>query len=135
MSGNKGERRSAWAAHPDYRVGFEPTKKRVRVQFNGQTVADSSRARIMLETRHKPVYYLPRADVAMEFAQRSDHESFCPFKGQASYWTLVVDGRSSENAMWSYEQPFAEVTGIRDYMAFYGDRVDALCVGDERVGW
>ena len=135
MSSEKDGRRSAWAKHPDYRVDFEQTAKRVRVRLGGQTVADSTDARIMLETRHTPVYYLPRADVRMDLAERTDHESFCPFKGEASYWTLVVGDQSAENAMWSYEQPFAEVAGIRDYMAFYGDRVDALCVGDERVGW
>ena len=134
MNSERSRRQSAWAEHPDYRVDFEPTKKRLRVQFNGRTVADSTRARIMLETRHAPVYYLPRADVSMEFAQPSDHQTFCPFKGEASYWSLVVDGCRADNAMWSYEQPFAEVAGIRDYVAFYGDRVDALYVGDERVG-
>ncbi|HJP19992.1 MAG TPA: DUF427 domain-containing protein [Alphaproteobacteria bacterium] len=133
MSSEKDGRRSAWAKHPDYRVDFEQTAKRVRVRLGGQTVADSTDARIMLETRHTPVYYRPRADVRMDLAERTDHESFCPFKGEASYWTLVVGDQSAENAMWSYEQPFPEVAGIRDYVAFYWDRVDAWFEEDEEI--
>ncbi len=134
MSSESGGRRSAWAKHPDYRVDFEATDKRVRVEFNGRTVADSRQACVMRETRHEPVYYLPRADLRMDLTERSEHQTFCPFKGEATYWNLVVDGRRADNAFWSYEQPFPGVAGIRDYVAFYGDRVDALYVEDEKVG-
>ncbi|MFQ5784924.1 MAG: DUF427 domain-containing protein [Alphaproteobacteria bacterium] len=127
------ERRSAFADNPDYRVDFEPVSRRVRVVFGGETVADSTRARLMLETRHLPVYYFPRDDLRMDLATRSDHHSFCPFKGEASYWTLEVGGKRAEDAMWSYETPFPEVAGIAEYVAFYWDRMDAWYEEDDEV--
>ncbi|MFQ5959186.1 MAG: DUF427 domain-containing protein [Alphaproteobacteria bacterium] len=124
------KRRSGFADNPDYRVDFAPCDQRVRVVFNGEAVADTGRAMVMNETAHAPVYYLPRDDVRMDLMARTDHHSYCPYKGDASYWTLTVGGTSAENAMWSYEEPYAEVAYIKDYVAFYADRVDAIAVGD-----
>jgi uncharacterized protein (DUF427 family) len=76
------------------------------------------------ETKHEPVVYFPREDVRFEALERTDHKSFCPFKGEASYWTLRVADRAEENAVWSYEDPFDEVAGLEDYVAFYADRVE-----------
>ncbi len=70
------KRESGFAEHPDYRVGFEPTPKRVRVALGGETVADSARAMIMLETGHVPVYYFPREDVRMDLLARTDHSTY-----------------------------------------------------------
>ncbi len=126
-------RTSAWAKHPDYRVDFEACPRRVRVAFNGETVADSVDAMYMLETQHVPVYYLPRRDVRMDLMRRTDHATFCPFKGEASYWTLEVADRSAENAVWSYETPFEEVAGIKDYVAFYWQPMDAWYADDVEV--
>lgn len=110
----------------DYRVEVESSHKRVKVVFNGQVVADSRRALVLRETRLPPVYYLPREDVAMQFLVPSDHRTYCPFKGTASYWSLAVGDKTLENAAWSYEDPIEEALGIRGYIAFYWNKVDAF---------
>ena len=122
-----------FAKHPDYRVGFETCAKRVRAVFGGETIACSTRAMLMRETRHIPVYYFPRDDVRTNLMTRTDNTSFCPFKGDASYWTIGAGGRTAENAVWSYEAPFQETAQIKDYMAVYWDRVDAWYEEDEEV--
>lgn len=127
------KRRSGFENHPGYEVRFEVCAKRIRVLYGGVTVADSVAARLLHETRHTPVYYFPRADVRMDLMARTDHESFCPFKGDASYWTLATGGRVVENAVWSYEDPFPETAGIKDYVAFYWDRMDAWFEEDDEV--
>ena len=109
----------------DYRIDLEPSPQRVRVVFGGETVADSTRAVVMIEPRHQPVHYFPRDDVRMDLMERTGHRSHCPFKGDASYWTLAVGRRSAENAVWSYEDPIDDVAGIKAYVAFYRDKVDA----------
>lgn len=133
MSQTALKRESGFAAHPDYKVTFEPSQKRVRVVFNGETVADSRAVRLLHETKHVPVYYFPREDVRDDLLEPSDHVTFCPFKGDASYWHLRVAERSAENAVWSYRDPFAEVGQIKDYLAFYWDRMDRWLEEDEEV--
>jgi adenylate cyclase len=110
----------------DYRVEVEPSRKRVKVVFNGQVVADSRRALVLRETRLPPVYYLPREDIAMQFLVPSDHHTYCPFKGTANYWSLAVGDKTLENVAWSYEDPIEEALGIRGYVAFYWNKVDAF---------
>ena len=119
---------SGYDRNPDYRIEFLAAPGRVRVLFNGVTVADSGRAMEMREGRYPPVYYLPREDVRMDLLRRTGHRSHCPYKGDASYWTLSVGEREAENAVWSYEGPFDQVAQIKDYLAFYQDRVDAIQV-------
>ena len=126
-------RTSAWAKHPEYRVDFESCPRRLRALFAGASVADSGRAMYMLEGGHVPVYYFPRADVRVDLMRRTDHATFCPFKGEASYWSIAAGGRVAENAAWSYETPFEEVAGIKDYVAFYWDQMDAWYEEDEEV--
>jgi WS/DGAT/MGAT family acyltransferase len=109
----------------DYRVALEPHSRRVRVMWNGETIADSERALRVLETNHDPVIYFPRDDVRMDLMSRTAHHTFCPFKGDASYFSIEVGGRTTENAVWSYEQPLEAVAELEDYVAFYRDRVDA----------
>jgi uncharacterized protein (DUF427 family) len=118
------KRESLYHRFPDYRVDLEAHPQRVRVSFGGEIIADSRATLIVRETKHEPVVYFPRADLRFDALERSDHKSFCPFKGEASYWTLRVAERSEENAAWSYENPFDEVTGLKDYVAFFGDRVE-----------
>ena len=77
------------------------------------------------ETKHAPVFYLPRSDVRMGLLERTDHSTYCPFKGHARYWSLTVQGRTAKDALWCYEEPFEEVRSIAGYVAFYWDRVDA----------
>lgn len=118
---------------PDYRIDFVPCAKRVRVRFAGETLADTLGARLLIETGHVPVYYFPRPDVRMDLLHRTQHSTHCPFKGDATYWTAEVDGRRAENAVWSYEAPYDEVEEIRDFVAFYWDRVDQWLEEDQEV--
>jgi len=121
-----------FAGRPDYRVDLVPESRRVRVVFGGVTIADSTAALRVEETGHSPVYYIPEKDVRLGSMHRTDHHSRCPYKGEASYWTIEVpDGgsvRRSENAVWGYPTPFDEVAGLAGYYAFYPNRVDSISV-------
>ncbi len=117
-------RASLWGKVPDYRIDLEPNAERIRVRFDGEIVSDSRRTLVVRETKHHPVIYFPREDVRFELLERTRHQTFCPFKGDASYWSLRVGDRIEENAVWSYESPFDEVAGLKDYIAFYPDRVE-----------
>jgi len=133
MSDQALETRSAFAEHPDYRVGFEPCAKRVRVIASNTTIADTTRVQLLRETGHVPVYYFPREDLRMDLLERSGHTTFCPFKGTASYWHVTQGADRRENAVWSYETPFEEVAEIKDTMAFYWNKMDAWFEEDEEV--
>ncbi len=126
-------RESGFKTNPDYKIAFERSPRRVRVQFNGATIADSTQAHLLFETRHLPVYYFPRADVRLDLMEPTAHHSFCPYKGTASYWTIKVGGRSAENAAWGYPDPYDEVARIADFVAFYWDRVDHWYEEDEEI--
>ena len=114
----------------DYEIRFERAPGRVRVDFNGERIADSARALLVHETRHPPAYYFPREDVRMERLAKTAHATHCPFKGNASYWTLSAGGRVAENAAWAYEEPYPEAEPIRGYLSFYRDRVTLAAEGD-----
>lgn len=124
---------SSFKTNPDYKVLLEPSPRRVRVAFNGQTIADSINAHLLFETRHLPVYYFPRGDVRMDLLAATDHHTFCPYKGTAMYWSIKAGDRTSENAVWGYPEPFDEVAALRDFVAFYWDRVDAWYEEDEEI--
>ncbi len=119
------------AANPDIEIKFKPGPKRLAVVFNGQTIADSADTLILLEPRHTEVHYFPRADVRMDFLRPTDHHSHCPYKGKAAYWSIEVGGESVDNAVWSYQEPYSQVSEIKGYMAFYPDRVSLLGADDE----
>ena len=110
----------------DHRIRLEASARRARVVFNGTTVAESDHAVILHEAGHTQVLYFPRRDVRLHLMRPTDHRTHCPYKGDAAYWTLTVGEKSAENAVWSYENPIESVAGIRGYMAFYKDRVDAI---------
>ncbi len=110
---------------PRYRISIEPAGHRVQVRFGGVTIADSERGLILRETRLPPVHYLPKADVRMDLLESSDHRTHCPFKGNASYWTVRVGERVAEDAVWAYEKPLPEAEPIRGHVAFYRDRMDS----------
>ena len=111
-------------------MDIAPCGERIRVRFAGRTVADSTRALTVRETGYGPVHYIPPADVAADRLTRTGHRTRCPHKGEASYWTLTVDGHSAENAAWSYEDPLPGVAALKGCLAFYPDRVDGIDVGD-----
>jgi uncharacterized protein (DUF427 family) len=111
---------------PDHPIAMEANPKRVRVGFNGRVVADTRRALTLHEADYPPVQYIPRADIDMTLFQRTAHATRCPYKGDASYFTLEVDGRVSANAAWSYEAPYPAMARIEGYLAFYPSRVEAI---------
>jgi uncharacterized protein (DUF427 family) len=111
---------------PDHPITIKPTSQHVRVTFNGQIVADSKRALVLQEAAYKPVFYIPREDAQMASFERTAHSTMCPYKGDASYYTIKVGDRTTENAIWSYETPYSAVAEIAGHLAFYPDRVDAI---------
>ena len=115
---------SLYHKFPDHSVVLEPNSNRVRVRFNGEVVADSTRSLTVRETKHAPVLYLPKDDLEARFFEPTDHETFCPFKGRASYWNLCVGDRTEANVVWGYPDPFDEVAALSEYVAFYADRVE-----------
>lgn len=112
---------------------IEPTEKRIRVVFNGVVVAETQRAKRVLETSHPPAYYIPKQDIRMDLLKSTSRQTYCEFKGAASYWTLTVGDRASQNVAWSYANPQPGYEPIKDYLAFYASRVDEAYVDDERV--
>jgi uncharacterized protein (DUF427 family) len=101
--------------------------------LNGKTVADSLNTLLLFETGHRPIYYFPRQDVRADFLKRTDHRTHCPFKGDASYWTLAVGDREVANAVWGYEQPIEAAAPIKGHLAFYWDKVDHWFEEDEEI--
>jgi uncharacterized protein (DUF427 family) len=111
---------------PDHPITVTPNAKRVRVSFGGKVIADSTRALRLQEASYPPVYYIPREDADMSALARTAHHSHCPYKGDASYFTISADGRNADNAVWSYEQPFPAVAAIKEHLAFYPSRIDKI---------
>jgi len=120
-------------ARPDRVIEIEESPRRVRVMLGGQTVADSKHVMLLREERHLPVYYFPLDDVRMDLMAPSEHRTHCPYKGEASYWTVKVGEREAENAMWSYQDPLPERADLKRYGAFYWDRMDAWFEEDDEV--
>jgi uncharacterized protein (DUF427 family) len=122
-----------FARQPDRIMEYTPADQQVRVTFEGQTIADSLSAIALREEDYPVAYYIPQADARMDLMARTDHSTHCPFKGDASYWTIQTGaktgGNNAENAVWSYETPFDEAKVIEGYLAFYGSKVDAIEVG------
>lgn len=112
-----------YAKHPKHRITTERAGVPVRVTSNGEVVADTREAIALRETGYAVVYYIPRQDVRLDRFVRSAHTTYCPFKGHASYYSLV-DG--PQNVAWSYEQPYDEVAVIKDRLAFYPSKVDSI---------
>ena len=127
------QRPSLYDKHPGYDVHFEACPKRLRVVFNGETVADSTRAQYLYESKHIPVYYFPMADVRQDLLVATEHSTHCPFKGDAAYWSVKTGGLEAENAVWSYPNPYPETAELKDYVAFYWDRMDHWYEEDEEV--
>ena len=120
MSANSGP---GWKKYPKHRITTKPAGVRVQIKFKGEVIADTRNAIVLEEATYTAVYYIPRKDVKMERLVRSSHQTYCPFKGQASYYSLK-DG--PENAVWTYEQPYDEMLAIKELLAFYPDKVDTI---------
>ncbi len=116
-------------SNPAHRITIEPCAEEVRVLLAGSEIARSSQARWLREGRMDPVLYVPREDIAMDRATRSETRSTCPFKGEATYFSFQVGDKNAIDAAWCYEEPIPEVAAIKDHLAFYPDRVDEVVVG------
>ena len=111
---------------PDHPITISPNPKHVRVLWQGEVVAETDKALTLREASYPPVQYIPRSDVDMAALSRTSHSTHCPYKGDASYYSIVADGREAQNAVWTYETPFPAVSQIGEYLAFYPNRVDAI---------
>ncbi len=112
---------------------LEPVTKRIRIEFNGVTIAETVRAMRVLETSHPPVYYIPPDDIRMEFLSTASGSSFCEWKGSARYWTVTVGDRIGDRVAWSYPDPTGDFGPIAGHLAFYAEPMDACWVGGERA--
>ncbi|MBX9455137.1 MAG: DUF427 domain-containing protein [Rhizobium sp.] len=108
---------------PDHPITIAPFDGRVTVRAGGRLIAETTRALTLKEASYPAVYYIPRADADMATLERSTHETYCPYKGDASYFSLPT-GEEGKNGVWSYETPYVAVTEIRDHLAFYPDKVE-----------
>ena len=111
----------------------EPVAKRVRIVFNGATIADTTQAQRVLETFGAPVFYLPLADVRADLVTETARNTVCEWKGSASYYSLRVEDRTAENVGWAYRDPKPGYEALRDHIAFYCAPMDGCFVGDERA--
>ena len=111
---------------PDHPISLEPNPKRVVVTLGGKVIADTVAALTLRETTYPAVQYIPRKDVDMAGLERSSTLTYCPYKGEAAYFSIPTGGTRSVDAVWTYEAPYAAVAGIKDHLAFYPDRVDAI---------
>src|SRR5712671_3683477 len=107
-------------------ITITPNARRVRVLFNGRVVAETTRALTLRESTLPPVQYIPREDADMSLLERTAHKTHCPYKSDAAYYTIRAGGRASENAVWTYEDPYPAVAAIKGHLAFYPDRVDRI---------
>ena len=113
---------------PDHPISIEPNPSRVVVKVGGKIIADTSDALTLREASYPAVQYIPRRDVDMAALTRSEHTTYCPYKGDASYYSIPAGGDRSLNAAWTYEIPFEAMAQIKGYVAFYPDRVDEIKV-------
>ena len=111
------------AEHP---ITVEANPKRVIVTVAGRVIADSRHALTLREAAYPAAQYIPRGDVDMTLLQRTDQVTYCPYKGDCAYYSIPLGGARSANAVWTYEAPYAAVGAIKDHLAFYPDRVDAI---------
>ncbi|MEU8202970.1 DUF427 domain-containing protein [Streptosporangium sp. NPDC049046] len=111
---------------PSHPITITPNPARIVVSVAGRVVADSRSALTLREAAYPPVQYIPITDVDRSLLERTDTASYCPFKGDASYYTVTVDGKQAVDAVWFYESPYPAVAEIKDHVAFYPDRVDSI---------
>ena len=114
---------------PDHPITIEPTSRQVTIAAGDEVIARSDNALTLREASYPPIQYVPIDDVDRSALRRTDHETYCPYKGDASYFTLTTPDGDLDNVIWTYEQPYDAVAEIKDHVAFYGNRVE-ITVGD-----
>jgi uncharacterized protein (DUF427 family) len=132
MHGMSTESRPMLRPGPEHEITIEPSADRVQVTVDGAVVADSERALLLREAGHAPVHYFPAEDVDLTLLEPTEHTSWCPYKGEANYFSIPIGGERSVNAVWQYREAFPDVAQIAGYLAFYRDRVEAIVEGDAR---
>ena len=113
---------------PDHPITITPNRNRVVVAVSGKVVADTRNALTLQESTYPPVQYIPLADVDQSLLERTVTQSYCPYKGEASYYSIPLGGVKAADAVWEYRAPYDAVAPIKDHVAFYPDRVDAIDV-------
>ena len=111
---------------PDHPITIEPNPGRVVVTLGGRVIAETRAALTLREANYPPVQYIPRKDVDMAALARSTTTTYCPYKGEAAYFSILAGGDRSVDAIWTYEAPYSAVAEIKDHLAFYPDRIDAI---------
>jgi len=115
---------------PDHPITISPSPLRIVVRAAGHVIADSRDALTLREANYPPVHYIPRKDVDLSLLARTDHATYCPYKGNCSYYSIPSGAERSVNAVWTYESPYPAVAQIKDHLAFYPDRVEAIELHD-----
>jgi len=116
---------------PEHPITVEPNPRRVVVSIGGRIIADSREALTLREANYPAVLYIPRKDVVMPLLERTDHATYCPYKGDCAYYSIPLGGERSVNAVWTYEAPYPAVAAIKEHLAFYPDRIGTI---EEREG-
>ena len=111
---------------PDHPITIERNPSRVVVTVAGRIIADTRNALTLREANYPPVFYIPRKDVDIALLERTEHSTYCPYKGDAAYFSIPSGGERAINAIWTYESPYPAVEPIREHLAFYSDRVDSI---------
>jgi uncharacterized protein (DUF427 family) len=111
---------------PEHPIAIAPNPARVVVTVAGRVVADTRAALTLREAGYPPVHYIPRKDADLSLLERTAHATYCPYKGDCAYYSIPIGGERSKNAVWTYEAPFAAVAEIKDHLAFYPNRVEAI---------
>ncbi|HEY2069888.1 MAG TPA: DUF427 domain-containing protein [Rhizomicrobium sp.] len=111
---------------PDHPITITPHAGRIVVKLGGKVIADTRTALSLKEASYPAVLYVPRADADMSLLERTDHTTYCPYKGECSYYSIPLGGARAVNAVWTYEHPYDAVAGIKEHLAFYPDRVDSI---------
>ena len=115
---------------PDHPITIEMSRSRVLVSVASIGIADSKNALILREANYAPVLYIPRKDADMSRLTRTEHATYCPYKGECSYFSIPIGGAKSINAVWTYEKPYAAVAEIEGHLAFYRDRIDSMEISE-----
>jgi len=111
---------------PDHPIVIERSGARVIVTVAGRAIVDTLKALVLREAKYPPILYVPRSDADMAALERSNLMTYCPYKGDCSYFSIPIGGDKSKNAVWTYEAPYPAVAEIKGCLAFYPDRVDSI---------
>jgi uncharacterized protein (DUF427 family) len=125
-SNNTPNTRTVKIPGPDHPITIERNPSRVVVTVAGRIIVDTRDALTLREAHYPPVFYVPRKDVDFALLERTEHSTYCPYKGDAAYFSIPSGGERAVNAIWTYESPYPAVEPIRQHLAFYSDRVDSI---------